>query len=332
MNVLLTTYCNLRCPYCFAASKLFLNRRGKKTHISLENLKTVLDFCKKSGQHVIGVLGGEPTLHPFFADAIAMIMKAGLRFTLFTNGIIRKEKDRLFLRDIDPKQCDIMININAEDFYGKAEYALVKGTLQNLRDKIQLGFNIYREDFDATFLIELINEYNLQRRIRLGIASPILGYNNQHIAIDQHRTVAEKIVDFADKCDRSDISINFDCGFALCSFTEEECGKLQYANSPLAAFCGPVIDVAPDLTVWRCFATSALWNKRLNDFKNLGEIQQFFEKKFWKFQKVGATGKCLRCKYLRRKQCGGGCLAHTMKSFNIEHLLSVCQGNSNVLA
>jgi radical SAM protein with 4Fe4S-binding SPASM domain len=301
-----------------------MRRREKNTHISLENLKTVLDFCKKSNQHHIGVLGGEPTLHPYFADAIGTIMKEGLSFTLFSNGIIRKEKDRLFLRDVDPKQCEIAININTEDFYGKAEYAVVKETLQSLHDKIQLGFNIYREDFDATFLIELINEYRLQRRIRLGIASPILGHNNQHVAIDKHRTVAEQIVKFADQCDQSDISINFDCGFTLCSFTEGECGKLQYANSPLVAYCAPVIDVAPDLTVWRCFATSALWNKNLNDFRNLEEIQQFFEKKFWKFQRVGATGKCFRCKHLRRKQCGGGCLAHTMKASNIAQLLAGC--------
>jgi radical SAM protein with 4Fe4S-binding SPASM domain len=300
---------------------MLLNRREKEMYISLKDLKTVLDFCKKSNQPHIGVLGGEPTLHPCFAEAIGMIMKEGLHFKLFSNGVIRRKKDRLFLRDIDAKRCNITININTEELYRKEEYALVKETLQNLHEKIRLGFNIYREDFDVAFLIELINKYNLKREIRLGIASPILGYSNQHIAIDKHRMVAEKIVNFAAKCDQSDISISFDCGFTLCSFTEEECGKLQYANSPLVVHCGPVIDVAPDLTVWRCFATSALWNKSLNDFNNVEEIERFYDNKFWRFRKVGATGKCFRCKYLRRKQCSGGCLAHTLKSFNVEQLL-----------
>lgn len=204
---------------------MLLNRPERKMYISLKNLKTVLDFCKKSNIQSIGVLGGEPTLHPWFAKAIAMIMKEGLHFKIFSNGIIRKEKDRLFLRGIDAKRCDITININTEELYGKEEYALLKKTLEDLHEKIWLGFNVYREDFDASFLIELIDKYNLRRQIRLGIASPILGYNNQHIAIDKHRMVAEKIVSFADKCDQSDISIGFDCGFTLCSFTEEECGN-----------------------------------------------------------------------------------------------------------
>jgi len=318
MNILFTNYCNQQCPYCFAAYKLKQNQAAEKSYISLNNLKKVLNFCKKSRISYIGILGGEPTLHPDFSKAIKMIVNEGLHFKIFSNGIIRKEKDVLFLRDIDDKMCDIAININAKNSYKRGEYGVVKETLKILHKKISLAFNIYKENFKVCFLIELIKKYNLKKKVRLGIASPVLGYNNQYVPLDKHRIIAKKIVEFVSKCDKTDISCSFDCGFTLCSFTKPECGELQYFNSPLATFCNTALDVAPDLTVWRCFATSALWNRNLTDFKNIDEALRFFEDKFKAFQEIGATEKCFRCKYLRRKQCGGGCLVHTLKSFNID--------------
>jgi hypothetical protein len=245
-------------------------------------------------------------------------MSKGFHFTIFSNGIIRKKEDVLFLRNINDTICDILINTNFKDSYKRGDYGVLKDTLKILHNKISLGFNIYKEDFEACFLIELINKYSLKRAIRLGIASPILGYDNEYIPFDKHRIIAKKIVKFVSKCDKEDIRCDFDCGFTLCSFTKSEFGELHYSGSPLRTYCSNALDVSPDLTVWRCFATSALWNRNLADFKNINEIHQFFNAKVKAFQRVGALEKCLRCKYLERNQCSGGCLVHTLKSFNIE--------------
>ncbi|MGD0336675.1 MAG: radical SAM protein [Candidatus Omnitrophota bacterium] len=318
MNILFTNYCNQKCSYCFAAYKLKLSQPTVKSYISTKNLRKIINFCKKSNVNHVGILGGEPTLHPDFSKAIKMIASEGLRFTIFSNGIIRNKKDILFLRDIEDKKCNIIININAPDSYKGGGYARVKETLQMLHKKISLGFNIYQEELETYFLIELVKKYNLKREIRLGIASPILGYDNQYVPLDKHRIIAKKIVEFAGRCDEADIACYFDCGFTLCSFTRSECGKLHYFNAHLVTHCKPVIDVAPDLTVWQCFVTSTLWNRKLTDFKDMDEILRFYENKFKGFRKVGATEKCLSCKYLLRKQCSGGCLAHTLRSFNVE--------------
>lgn len=186
-----------------------------------------------------------------------------------------------------------------------------------MNDKITLGFNIYRTDFDPFFLIDLIKKYALSKKsIRLSTACPAIGCKNQYVPIDKQRLIAKKIVKFAKKCNESDISIGFDCGFVLCSFTEEECGKLHYYNAQLKTYCTAAIDVAPDLTVWRCFATSSLLNKKLTDFKSTKEIEQFYEEKFGMFRQIGAMKKCLTCKYLKRGQCPGGGLSQRLQSFH----------------
>lgn len=323
MNILFTNYCNLSCPYCFAAPKLNPDRKVGHKYISLSDLGVFLDFCKNSSQTHIGILGGEPTLHPYFIKAVKAVMDSGIEATIFSNGIIADEEIVAFLKDLDSKKYSLTININSERTYGKREYSLLQKNLKILHNKIVPGFNIYEEDFEADFLIGLIKKYDLQRAIRLSMASPIIGHSNRYIPLEKHKTIAHKIVKFAGKCDESDIVIAFDCGFTLCSFSEEECGKLQYYNSPLAVNgCAPIIDVSWDLSVWRCFSTSALWNRKLTEFKDLKEIQDFFENKFRKFKSVGATKNCVGCKYLRRNQCSGVCLAYTLKSFNVERLLA----------
>lgn len=98
----------------------------------------------------------------------------------------------LFLRDLSDEICRITLNINAPESYSIKNYDTVQETLNILHKKITLGFNIYKEDFDVGFLIGLIKKYDLKKVVRIGIASPILGHNNEHVPIDKHRAIAKK--------------------------------------------------------------------------------------------------------------------------------------------
>lgn len=314
MNILFTNFCNRSCVYCFAKGKLALDRKSQDSHISFKNLKIIINFLKTSKQTTVGILGGEPTLHPHFKKAITMILTEGLNIKIYSNGIIRKDIIS-FLQSIDRNKWEMLLNINDLKSYTNKEWSRIHNVLKMLNKQITLGFNIYMVDFDAEFLIELIKKYELRNVVRLGTASPLYKQNNKFLSLKDHKKIAPKIVQFAKKCDVLDISVTFDCNFNLCSFTEKELGQLFYYNSPLETDCPTVIDVGPDLTLWRCFATSMIWNKKLTDFTNLDEINRFYMNKFKTFQRVGVLDKCFRCKYLRRQQCSGGCLGHTLKSF-----------------
>ena len=69
-NIIITNYCNLKCPYCFASE--MLNDPNKK-NISESELKRILAWLEKSPPPSIGLIGGEPTLHPDFANILSIV-------------------------------------------------------------------------------------------------------------------------------------------------------------------------------------------------------------------------------------------------------------------
>ena len=308
MNIVLTTICNRSCPYCFAKGKLVSGSDPKGSYITLKDLRIIIKYARKAGLRHVRVVGGEPTLHSRFKEAIELILKHGLSITMFSNGIIRKDTIA-FLEGLDRDKVHMLLNVNARESYNKREYQAIQRTMRVLNGRIALGFNI-------NFLIGFIKKYKLQKRIRLGIAAPLFGQNNEYLPLKHHRRVSPRIVRFAKKCDTEDIGLAFDCGFTLCSFSEKEIGQLFYCNSPLSAECNLPIDVGPDLIVWACFATSMIWNKKLTDFGDLGEAQEYYGKKTKAFSRLGQYPECFKCKQLERKQCSGGCLGHLLTSFS----------------
>ena len=91
-NIALTTYCNLHCPYCFADT--MINTEDIK-NINLEKFKFICDWVlkdkPKEAKGHIGLIGGEPTLHPQFKEILYLVDKI---FTeqncggvLFSNGV-----------------------------------------------------------------------------------------------------------------------------------------------------------------------------------------------------------------------------------------------------
>lgn len=318
MNILLTTTCNRKCAYCFAAQKLSSDLRMNYKFMPLDNVKKVINFLQKSEVKDIGIIGGEPTLHPKFISVIKLILHAGMKIRLFTNGLI-PFKHIEFLSSVNTVDCDILINIHAFKSYSRSEKLNLICALSSLKNKVSLGFNIYEKNFSTSFMLPIIEKYNLKKIIRISQAHKLLGFSNCYLPLSARRFVAKRIVDFAKECDRKDIALNFDCGFSLCNFTATELGMLRLYGADTNMCCNPVVDVNPDLTVFRCFATSKIWNKKLDDFNNLNQINNYYQKKSARFVRLGNNGKCLHCKYLKRLQCAGGCLSFTLSSLGLKN-------------
>ncbi len=135
--------------------------------------------------------------------------------------------------------------------------------------------------------------------------------------MEDYFALAPYIIELAGWCDQQDLNLTFDCGFVLCMFNEAQLGKLRYGNVHHEFFCRPAIDIGPDLQVWHCFPLSYKYVKKLDDFSQLSEIDRFYIEKFQPLRLFGGLPRCANCKYLRRKQCGGGCLAHKLHSFHV---------------
>jgi cyclic pyranopterin phosphate synthase len=284
----------------------------------LGNVRKVIRFLQISKIGEIGIIGGEPTLHPKFISVVKLILDSGIKIHLFSNGIV-PFKHIEFLSLVDKDKCDILLNINPLQSYNRQEKINLTKTLVSLNNKISLGFTIYQENFSASFMLPIIKKYNLKKIIRISQAHRLFGFPNRYLPLSARSFVAKRIVNFAQECDRKDVVLNFDCGFSLCSFSVKDLGRLRLYGAGTNMLCNPVIDVSPDLTLFRCFATSKIWNKKLDDFNNLNQIYNYYQEKSLRFIRLGNNGKCLHCKYMERLQCAGGCLSFTLSSLGLQN-------------
>ncbi len=330
MNILVTNRCNRRCSYCFAQEQIAFSadesrERGAPEFISEVDFRVAVDFAKRSRVPLVGLLGGEPSLHPHFVDLIGIVRAAGLRTKIFTNGLwsesLMDAVDELAKEvaasrpGADP--INLVVNVNGPQRTPAAQQRRQEQLLARLGHLCSLSFNISRSDLDPTFLVELITRYQTRRSIRLGMAQPLADLTNEHIDIADYRDVVPMVMQLSQACDEHDISLGFDCGFLLCMFTAEQLGALVLSGARFAAKCGPAIDVGTDLSTWSCFPLSTFSSPvRLTDFENIDAVADHFRRRFRPLFSAGALPECRTCRHRLREQCPGGCAAHVHRRLN----------------
>ncbi len=314
-NIVLTNHCNRKCSYCFARGRVADNP-DKSHNLKPAELEYIIDFFKKSQINEFSLLGGEPTLHPEFIPLGQKVLAEGFNLNIFTNGLIA-DNVLDFLDQIDEERLNILVNINHPDDMSKAQWYKICQTFKALGKRVGLGFNIYKLGLKFDFMLDLIYKYNLRKYIRLSVSQPILKAPNSHLLLTDYSQLASSIVDFAVKCDKADVKIAFDCGFIMCMFDELQLGKLYTYNVLLGFYCAPAIDISPGLDAWYCFPLSYMYNQKLTDYNNYRQLTDFYKQKFSPFNLFCGLQKCRSCKYRRRGQCNGGCLAHKMRIFRM---------------
>lgn len=85
LSIELTDACDLKCPYC--SNPGFPNPR---TFMSREVTDAICASTRSFRVDRIRIGGGEPTLHPRFAEISAQLSKSGKMFSIVTNGQWRK--------------------------------------------------------------------------------------------------------------------------------------------------------------------------------------------------------------------------------------------------
>jgi MoaA/NifB/PqqE/SkfB family radical SAM enzyme len=88
IDLYLTSVCNRQCSYCFLSDSFFASRQ----HMQVSTVQEVIAWAAGSLVEEITLLGGEPALHPDFAEIVAIIGDAGLRVRIVTNGSYRFRK------------------------------------------------------------------------------------------------------------------------------------------------------------------------------------------------------------------------------------------------
>jgi len=85
LSVELANICNLHCSYCFRSEENLYSQRAE--FFPVELLRRVIDEAREAAQITrVSFTGGEPTLHPQFADVLDTVAAADLQASFVTNG------------------------------------------------------------------------------------------------------------------------------------------------------------------------------------------------------------------------------------------------------
>lgn len=294
--------------------------------LSWENLMYVADFLAMANERHLSLLGGEPTLHPHFADYAVYLVERNFQVNIFTSGIMAPgkltEAFRRFKR-IGPERLSFVINMNHPDLSTRSELQRIEAFLTLFGPFCSPGFNIYRTDFSMDFLFDAISRYGMRRHIRIGLAHPIPGKENKFVEVRRLRKAVRRLLSYQPLFSRMKVAPGFDCGVPLCLFSEEELGRLYKMNQGNLRFgCGPAIDIGPDLQVWSCFPLCNIGRRSLFDFNTFGDLREYYQKLHTqiRIESAGIYEKCDTCVHREDGLCPGGCLAHIIQTLQQEGL------------
>jgi len=318
-NLVISAVCNQSCPYCFTVDHLGPDRQdhpGETRHfLPLDALPERLEFLARSDMDRVRLMGGEPTLHPQFAELVGQIRQTGRAVTVFSNGLMPPGA-LACLEALDPRECLVLVNVNepVPGLDGRA-YARQRETVGRLGRRAMLGFNIYRTNFRPEFLLDLIAETGCSPTIRLSMAQPALSGANCYIHPNQYRAVAIALVRFARLAAENGVRLEFDCGFVRCMFSAEDLDLLRAAEADVGWRCNPILDIDLEGNVLHCYPLARLITLPLTPTSTAGALRCQFEARLQPYRQAGVFGECSTCFFKATGQCTGGCLAVTIRRF-----------------
>ena len=330
-NIMVNEACNLHCPYCFAGE--FVNRDPKE--MTLEDFRTALDFVLSDRiDRQVGVIGGEPLLYPYINEAlrIALDDPRSDPVMLYTNAV---ELDRLTPEILEASKFRILINCNSPDDTGLKAFEKMRQNLLRFKNdhfgegRCRLSINIYKPDFDYSYVIPLVQEMGFDV-IRLSISVPPKGWLGEKNPLDYFHEMKPVAMRFVGDMMRCGVITGFDCNFLpACVLTREEYdGVLRAKEVFYSALsqnysrvfwqrailcelnnCTPVIDVLPDLQAIRCFGLSEHTKMDIRGFNGIGELRKHYTDTVDRPAcGIWTSDECEGCYNRESGECSCGCL------------------------
>lgn len=284
------------------------------TEISLEDVEKVLQFLSKTNCDTIQLAGGEPTIHSKFTEIMKTLLKNKIRVNLLTNALWNPELNAFFDK-VSPVSLGFLLNIDNPQKYSTSEQHRLEENLAFLsnRGNVTLSFNLFEKNPDYNYIFDLVTRYGF-KNLRLSFSMPVNfeGKTNTYLQIQDYKAAAQYVMDFVHRAEQLDATVGLDNAVPICMFTPEELSELMIKEvvSPQRNFvCYPAIDIGPDLSVWRCFGTSKLFNKKLDDFSSLGEMYDYYQQVSRLYQfKFFPLKECESCEHAKKERCQGGCI------------------------
>lgn len=337
-NIMLTDVCNLRCPYCFANE--FVNK--DKNEITFENFKKAANFILGDGStHTVGLIGGEPTIHSHFDKFVRFLIQDTRvkKIVVYTNGLCI---DQYWDVICHPKVY-LLINCNSPADIGHQNYEQLCRNLDILflqkiqKEKATLGINMYKPGFEYQYILDLLKRYNFHH-VRVSITVPNLSNTRNTDAWPYFLSMKPYVLEFFHKLFQNGIVPNFDCNkIPSCLVAPTEISEfMPYLSNPTVmkyyrasnlatphVTCKPVIDITQDLKAVRCFGLSEYSKQKIEDFKSITDLRNFYICNFdaYAFNTI-YNEKCADCYSRKTLTCNGGCLAFKVNDMMKVHMFA----------
>ncbi|PNR96531.1 radical SAM protein [Petrotoga olearia] len=308
-NIMINNNCNLSCEYCFAKNI------SAPLYMTFTDFKYAVDFIAR-GKEQIGILGGEPTIHPLFREFVNYLEfnKDVRSFILFTNGINLGN----YVELIKYNKMRILLNLNRPSDIGRKYDRIIEGlcklrSIGKLSNKIAIGLTIYDDKYSDHWL--KVMKDNSLNKLRLSIAVP-----NKRIessSIEYYKKYKQIIFKYVHEALNNGILPFFDCNVPPpCILENSERQELmdKFSGRPTNVICNksvcePVIDILPDLKVIRCFGTKKDTELNLKNFKSLHEIRNYYINEYdKKLIEKHIDSRCKKCVFFQKSLCNSGCL------------------------
>ena len=165
----LTTSCNLKCPMCYASS----GPGGK--HLTVAEAKGSIDrLVEVEGRpEVLQLSGGEPTIHPDFAEILAYACAQPIDIVMINTNGLRLAQDPDFAASLAPFRHRLEVYLQFDGFDDDTSRALRGAALADVKERALAALGEHR--INTTLVATLqpgVNDDQIGRLVTHGLERP----------------------------------------------------------------------------------------------------------------------------------------------------------------
>lgn len=302
LNLFLGYRCNLDCPYCFAKGL----EQEYPDPLNWTAFSRFLTWVKQHHIPNIGLLGGEPTLHPLLPQFLQALNENGIDAVLFTNALFEPHLQK----PISQYTANVVVNCNPFTSLTAIQQDRWQSNLAALKEagcRVAFSKNFAKDALDYTHVLKACQDCGVTH-VRYDITRPHSRRTNNYYEWDDTKSVVGAIVSFTADCQEQNIKTGLDCCLPLCHFTKLELQYMKEHSTKFRATCFPSLDVQPDLSVSYCMPLKTICAQDVTKFAGELDLMNYFAEAVQPLRKIPVNESCTSCSHFNR-QCQGGCLA-----------------------
>jgi hypothetical protein len=310
VTVVLSYECNKRCDYCFVAA---LSREMPRP-ISRPDFVRAVEWGCRAGVSRIPVTGGEPTLHPEFAELMSELRARQLTTCFSTNGC----GPRAAFECLSPELVEtITFHILDDGEYTPRERALLEENIRCVKDKgIPLIFRYVLHTAGAPPWQAFLALSERYRPVLVSCSPAFPGPYRREMSREVRALFQSKdnLLLLVRTVLRSGLRPIIAKPIPLCMFLREEWLHLA-ATTTLTNVCdvfqnGYANDtlINPDLTLYPCMALP-LTGARQDSTPSLEHFGECARRAVEPLQRTAMLAECPNCQLFRLRLCQPACLS-----------------------